>query len=109
MTSNYVSYILDLLSPFGDMTSRAMFGGYCIYKDKVIVGIVVIDELYFIVDKTNQVQYEELDSVPFTYSKGDTVATLSYWKVAIEILEDEEQLPKWLEDSFIVALNSKRK
>ncbi len=109
MTSNYVSYILDLLSPFGDITSRAMFGGYGIYKDKVIVGIIVNDELYFKVDKTNQVQYEELDSVPFTYSKGDTVATMSYWKVPIEILEDEEQLPEWLENSFRISLNGKKK
>jgi DNA transformation protein len=108
MSNNYVEYILDLLSPFGSITSRAMFGGYGIYKDKIIIGIIIDDELYFKVDKTNKEQYKSLNSVPFTYeAKGKSIA-MSYWKVPIEIMEDEEQLSEWTEQSFLISLHKKK-
>jgi DNA transformation protein len=108
MISDYVLYILDLLTPYGAITSRAMFGGYGIYKNQVIIGIIVDDELYFKVDQTNQTQYEEMGSVPFTYNRGDKLATMSYWKVPIEIMEDEEILGHWLDDSYRISLKSKK-
>ncbi|MDP4832096.1 MAG: TfoX/Sxy family protein [Rickettsiaceae bacterium] len=107
MSNNYVDYILDLLSPFGSITSRAMFGGHGIYKDKIIVGIIADDELYFKVDATNKGQYAALNSTPFAYTAKDKKINLSYWKVPIEIMEDEEQLSIWLEQSFFISINVK--
>lgn len=103
MSNNYVDYILDLLSPFGSITSRAMFGGHGIYKEKIIVGIIADDELYFKVDATNKAQYEALNSTPFAYNAKNKKINLSYWKVPIEIMEDEEQLSIWLEQVFFIS------
>lgn len=102
-------YILDLLSPYGDITARSMFGGYGIYKDAVIIGIIINEELYFKVDSTNQHQYEQLDSEPFTYqnAKGNIVK-MSYWKVPIEIMDNEELLGSWLGNSYDISLKSKK-
>ena len=109
MTTNYVEYILDLLSPLGSITSKAMFGGYGIYKDSIIVAIIANDELYFKVDSTNQPQYEKLGSTPFTYVANSKRTTMSYWKVPIEIMEDESQLSAWLEQSYDISLKNKKK
>lgn len=109
MTTNYVEYVLDLLSPFGAISSRAMFGGYGIYKDGIIVAIIAYDELYFKVDSTNQLQYEKLGSTPFTYVANNKRATMSYWKVPLEIMEDENRLSKWLEQSYDISLKNKKK
>ena len=45
--NDFVEYVLDRLSSFGRMRARAMFGGHGIYKDDLIIGIIVDGELYF--------------------------------------------------------------
>jgi TfoX/Sxy family transcriptional regulator of competence genes len=42
--SEFVNYIIDLLSPYGYIRVRSMFGGHSVYKDGVIVAIIVDDE-----------------------------------------------------------------
>ncbi len=41
---------MDMLSRFGDIKLRRMFGGYGIYSGKLIFAIIINDELYFKVD-----------------------------------------------------------
>jgi DNA transformation protein and related proteins len=108
MSSNYVDYILEILSPYGDISARSMFGGYGIYKSGTIFALIVDDELYFKVDASNKAQYEKLDSEPFTYEAKGKKASMSYWKVPMEILEDEEQLGLWLDQSHEISLQTKR-
>jgi DNA transformation protein len=108
MSSNYVDYILEILSPYGEITARAMFGGHGIYKSSIITGLIIDDELYFKVDSSNKTQYEKLDSEPFTYEAKGKKATMSYWKVPMKILEDEDQLGLWLEQSYDISLKTKR-
>ncbi|MEQ9115735.1 MAG: TfoX/Sxy family protein [Rickettsiales bacterium] len=105
----YCEYIEELLSPYGDIKIKAMFGGYGIYMNGVIVGMIADDELYFKVDKSNQQQYEDLDSEPFGYDKDGKIVKMSYWKIPLDILEDEEQLPKWLDQSYQISVKTKRK
>jgi TfoX/Sxy family transcriptional regulator of competence genes len=33
--NEFIEYIKDILAPFGQITTRAMFGSYGIYKDRV--------------------------------------------------------------------------
>lgn len=62
---------MDLLSPHGAITARAMFGGYGIYQDHTIIGIIANDTLYFKVDQILIEQYKAYESEPFTY-RGKT-------------------------------------
>ena len=109
MSSNYIDYILEILSPHGEITSRSMFGGHGIYKNGVIFALIIHDELYFKVDASNQLQYEKLDSEPFTYEAKGKKTTMSYWKVPMEILEDEDRIGEWLNQSYEISLQTKRK
>ena len=97
MENEFVNYILDLLLPYGDISVRAMFGGYGIYNCDIIVGIIAQDELYFKVDKESAKYYENAGSKPFTYDAKGKRISMSYWQVPIEIMEDEELLGVWLE------------
>ena len=67
MSRDYLEYILDLLSSCDSITSRAMFGGYGIYKNGVIFGIIAHDELYFKVDQFNIELYKKHQSEAFTF------------------------------------------
>ena len=45
-TSSYVDYILDTLSPLGNIRARKMFGGYGVYKDTVFFALIIDDTLF---------------------------------------------------------------
>lgn len=109
MSSNYIDYILELLSPNGEITARSMFGGHGIYKNGIIFALIISDELYFKVDESNEPQYRKLDSEPFTYEAKGKKTTMPYWKVPIEILEDENRIGAWLNQSYDISLQTKMK
>ncbi len=106
MRNEFVEYIIgDQLASLPGMSARAMFGGFGVYQEGTIVGIVVSDELYLKVDETNKGEYEAMGSTPFEYAKKDGKKTsMSYWKVPAEVLEDRERLVALVEASYEINL-----
>jgi len=94
---------------FGDMpgiVSRAMFGGWGIYKNGKIFAIITDGELYFKVGDSNRADYEKRGSKPFVYAMPNgKKTTMSYWLLPEEIMEDREQLEIWIEKA--VRANTK--
>ncbi|UCM86110.1 MAG: TfoX/Sxy family protein [Rickettsia endosymbiont of Culicoides impunctatus] len=110
MKSNeFIEYIKDILAPFGQITTRAMFGSYGIYKDGVIIGIVARNELYFKIDNKVVEYLKSFVSEPFTYNSSNKLITISYWKVLPEILEQEEKLVNLVSMAFDASINSNNK
>lgn len=102
--SEYCQYILDILAPVGGITAKAMFGGYGLYKDGIIFGIMADEMLYFKVDDRNRPRYEACGSEPFSYqTKDEKKVVMSYWQVPLDILEDAEQLAEWVVASVAVS------
>lgn len=110
MKSNeFIEYIKDILAPFGQITTCAMFGSYGIYKDGVIIGIVARNELYFKIDNKVVEYLKSFVSEPFTYNISNKLITISYWKVLPEILEQEEKLANLVSMAFDASINSNNK
>lgn len=108
--SEYVEHIKEQLAPLGTVTSRAMFGGFGIYLDGVCFAIVTDETLYFKVDDHTRPDYEEHNLGPFTYEKKDgTSASMSYYPLPEEVLEDRELLMNWARTAFEVALRAQSK
>lgn len=107
--NGFVDYVVDTLSAFGEIKSKSMFGGHGIYKDGVIVGLIIEDELFFKVDESNKQDYIDHNSSPFSYDRGDKVISMSYWRVPLDILEDSDPLGIWVEKSFEASQKVKRK
>lgn len=106
--SGYLTYLLDLLSPLGQVSSRSMFGGYGIYRDGVMFALVAYETLHFKVTADNQADYEQAGSQPFTYNKQDGKATvMSYWEVPTDLLEDQDQLLEWARKAYATAVKHK--
>ncbi len=104
--NDFVEYVTgDLLSKVRNVSARSMFGGWGLYKDSVIFGIVVDDVLYFRTGDKNRLKYEAAGSEPFSYetSAGKKVS-MAYWRVPPEVLEDKAAAAQWAEESFQVNL-----
>ena len=111
MTSPFVSYILDMLSDLGDVRCRAMFGGYGIYHDGVMIGLIASGVFYLKVDDGNRAAFEAEGSKPFTYRrKGRKKAVaMSYWEVPADVLENRDALCQWTREAHAAARRSKAK
>lgn len=100
----------DLLSEVPGMSYRAMFGGFGIYKDGLIVACIMDDELYLKVDEGNRADFEATDSRPFVYvsPKGKEMP-MGYWSVPAEVMEDGSRLAAWVMKAFEVSRRAQRK
>ena len=95
--NSFVTYITDLLSDYGTIMARAMFGGYGIYCNDIIFAIIVDNELYFKADKILAERFAKHGSTPFTYKAKGKKVSMSYWNIPIEIIEDEALLKNWFD------------
>lgn len=101
---DYVVY--DLLADIPGILSRAMFGGWGIYKDGVIFAIIVDGQLYFKVGDCNRKDYEKYESESFVYIKGNgKKVSMSYMLLPEEIMENREEIYLWVEAAVDVSNN----
>lgn len=101
-TSEYLDYVMEKLSPLGQIKSRAMFGGYGIFHEGVMFALIADDNLYFKVNESNRDDYRKAGSQPFPHG-------ISYWEVPAEVLEDDSELHEWAKSSLAIAHDLARK
>jgi len=105
-SSAYADYIEnDLLAYIPGITSKRMFGGYGFYLDGYIFAIIVDDELYFKTDESIEPEFESRGSNPFIYDghKKKGPVKMPYWKVPIDIQEDQGALEQWVRRSAQIS------
>lgn len=107
--NDYATYILDLLEPLGGIRSRRMFGGHGIYQYDWFFAIIANDTLFFKVNDNTVSAFKEHDSKPFTYTGKGKEVSLNYWAVPVDIMENSEQLDKWVATAVGVAKQAKKK
>lgn len=104
--------IMKVLIPFG-VTSRAMFGGYGLYIDKIIFGAIIEDKLYFRCDDTTKKDFENYGSHPFIFEGSGKPVRMPYMTLPDEIFKNSEKLKEWIqkarESSLSYKLKSKKK
>ena len=98
----------DLLDGLSGITSRAMFGGYGIYKNGKIFAIIADGQLYFKVGDNNRSDYEKYASAPFTYMNHGKPMQMSYWQLPQEIMDSKDQIEVWIEKSLSVGKKKKK-
>lgn len=104
-SQEYLNYVLeDVLGHIPLITARGMFGGHGIYKDGIIFGLIVDDQLYFKVDDSNRADYADRDSQPFEYiGAGQKRISVGYWLVPEEVMEDRVEIVHWVNKSVAIS------
>lgn len=102
--SAFVEKVLALLAPHGDIRARPMFGGYGLYLDGLMFGIIAYDKLFFKTDAETRVRFERVGSKPFTYVRaGSKAVSLSYFEAPPRSTEHARAIMPWLELGVIAA------
>jgi DNA transformation protein len=107
--NEFVDYVRDLLGPFGPISVRFMFGGYSLYKDGLVFGLIADQELYFKADEEAVKFFKEAGSEQFTYESRGKKIKMSYWKVTSEVIDNQEIMKRWFDLAYNSSLRAKRK
>lgn len=106
--SEFVAYLNEVFEIFGAVTARKMFGGYGIYHDGLMFGLVADDTLYLKADAENAHHFEKLGLGKFEYIKDGKVMKISYYLAPADVMEDREQAAMWARRAFDAALRASR-
>ena len=107
--NDFVEYLLELLSGFGKIHARPMFGGFGIYREGLMFGLVAEDVFYVKTDRLNRHFFINMNLQPFRYTRKDREYTLSYYEVPAEALDDPAVLHHWSNYGYDAALRAKGK
>ncbi len=102
--NEFVSHLLDLLSPLGDVRARAMFGGWGIYHAEKMFALVALETFYVKADDASRAEFERLGLRPFTYeSSGGKRTVMAYFTVPADALESSPLLCEWAEKGIAAS------
>jgi DNA transformation protein and related proteins len=104
VSRDFVEHVLDLLSGWGNVSCRRMFGGYGLYRDGVHFALIAEDRLYLKADERSRPDFEAAGTQPFTYSARSRAVTLSYWEAPPELFDDAEAMVRWASRALEAAL-----
>ena len=92
-----IAFAKELFSGLGDVTSRKMMGGLCLYHDGTIFAIIHSDGRIYIKgagDFQNVLEAEGLTR--WTYQRdGGKVTAMPYWTLPEAALDDPETACDW--------------
>lgn len=109
-SNSFKDYIVeDVFGHIDGITSRAMFGGHCIFLGGLAVGLISEGELYLKADKKLVAEYKKIGLYPFTYAGNkNKVYEMSYMNVPLETLEDREKIQVRIYESFEISKKLKK-
>ncbi len=105
--SEFIEYLKEVFEPFGSVQARRMFGGYGIYHDGLMFGLVTDETLYLKTDASTVEYFAEKDLTPFEYHRAGKVIKMSYYQAPEEVLEDSQAACLWANRAYEAALRAK--
>jgi DNA transformation protein len=108
-SADFVAHVLDLMSDWGGVSARRLFGGYGLYRQGVMFGLVAYDALYFRVDARNRPEFEAAGMRPFVYDGKGTSIEMPYWEAPSELFDDSESMTRWAQCALDAAVGAQAK
>lgn len=92
--SQYIEFLQEWLSPLGEISARAMFGGHCLYCDGVVFALVASQELFLKVDAVTKPAFEAIGSEPFR-PFPDKPEVMQYYPPPPEFFDNSDVMLEW--------------
>ena len=105
----FANHIVDLLDAFGPCEARRMFGGFGIFHQGLMFGLIADGSLYLKADDESRALFEAEGSEAFTYYKKDRPYQLSYYLAPEAFFEDGGECLRWARIAFDAALRNPKK
>lgn len=87
--------VLSLLEPLGEISARAMFGGFGVFHESAMFALIAGSGLFFKIDGTNREAYEAAGAKAY--------GRMPYYLVPADIMEDIARLHEWAQTSIDIG------
>lgn len=104
--NEYVELVRETLEPFGAVRARRMFGGYGLYHQDLMFGLVADGILYLKADEESVSWFRDAGLSPFQYMKKGRPVRLSYFAAPEEIFEDADAAVLWASRAWEAAVRA---
>jgi len=95
MSEALIGHLRDLFEPLGPVSARAMFGGYGVYFDGMIIGVIIEDAFYLKTDAMTRARFEAAGCRPCIYLMRGKPLPMSYWSVPEEAMDSPQAMRPW--------------
>ncbi|QNP40010.1 TfoX/Sxy family protein [Lysobacter solisilvae (ex Woo and Kim 2020)] len=95
MSQALIEHLRDLFAPLGPISARAMFGGYGLYFDGMIIGVILDEVPYFKTDELTRGDFEAAGCEPAVYDMKGTPLQMSYWSLPDEAMDSPQAMRPW--------------
>jgi DNA transformation protein len=102
-------FLHEVFEEFGHIHARRMFGGYGIYHNDIMFGLVADDSLYLKVNESTRTSFISRGLGPFEYNKNGKTIKMSYYLAPEEVFEDKQEAARWAFLAYGVALELRQK
>lgn len=103
MSDALLEHLRDLFEPLGPISARAMFGGYGLYFDGMIIGVILDEVLYLKTDEHTRADFEAAGCAPCVYDLKGTPLVMSYWSLPDEAMDSPQAMRPWAERAIEAA------
>lgn len=90
----YLEFIVEQFSPLGRITTRFMFGGWCLYCEGTVFALVA-DGSVFLKGDAESIPKFQARGLPAFRPFPDQDLTMNYFQAPPEIFEDEAAMREW--------------
>jgi DNA transformation protein and related proteins len=105
-SKEFIEFLHEVFESFGPIQAKRMFGGYGIYHDGLMFGLVIDNQLYLKSDAENLVFFEAQGLGPFIYNMKGKAVQLSYHQAPEAMLNERELAAQWARQSWDAALRA---
>ncbi len=106
--NEFIDNLEEVFGLFGPIQTRRMFGGYGVYHDHLMFGLVADDVLYLKADEKSSGEFNALGLPQFEYQKSGKILKMSYYTAPEEILDDPGLAREWAVRAFEAALRARK-
>lgn len=106
--SDFVENLEEVFAPFGRVSVKPMFGGYGVFHDNLMFGLVADDVLYLKADGSSSGTFKRRGLSQFEYEKGGKKTKMSYYMAPEEVFDDPGQAKEWAVRAFEAALRARK-
>lgn len=106
--SAFVDSLLDLLTPLGEVSARKMFGGYGVYKESIMFGLVSQNRFYIRTDDETKDRFIDQGCEPFVFclDKAGNPVVSKYYEPPEMAFSNAQRMKPWATMGWECALRS---
>ena len=108
VSDEFVDYVVEQLSGWGEVSVRRMFGGAGLYRERTMFAVLADDVAYLKVDDSSRDDFLRAGSAPFEpYPEKIKTTIRTYFEIPADVMENPDELARWAQRSWLVARKKK--